>query len=119
MNAIYLRLGQWFGAARPASAARPVPVHAIDQAIVWVTVGLLCFGLVMVYSATIALPDNPRFANYAQGHFLARHAIFIALSIVFALLAFQVRIAAWDKVALWLLFASLLLLMVVLVPLVG
>jgi cell division protein FtsW len=39
-------------------------------------VALLAWGLVMVYSASIALPDNPRFARYAH-HFLVRHAMSI------------------------------------------
>jgi cell division protein FtsW len=94
-------------------------VHAIDPALVWVTVGLLCFGLVMVYSASVALPDNPRFANYAHGHFLYRHASFIALSLVAALVAFQVPLATWEKLAPWLFLASLALLIVVLIPHVG
>jgi cell division protein FtsW len=65
------------------------------------------------------LPDNPRFANYAHGHFLYRHAIFIALSFVAGLLAFQVPIATWEKVAPWLFIVSLVLLMIVLVPHIG
>ena len=36
----------------------------IDQGLLWGTVALLLWGLVMVYSASIAMPDNPRFANY-------------------------------------------------------
>ena len=120
MNAIAARFGQWFGASsRSTASARPVPVHAIDQALIWVTIGLLCFGLVMVYSASVALPDNPRFANYAHGHFLYRHAIFIALSFVAALLAFQVPVTAWERLAPWLFILSLLLLIVVLIPHIG
>jgi cell division protein FtsW len=118
VNAIAVRFGQLIG-ARPQAASRPAAVHAVDQALAWVTAALLCFGLVMVYSATVALPDNPRFANYAQGHFLIRHASFIALSLVLALLAFQVPMATWEKLAPWLFVASLLLLVVVLIPHVG
>jgi cell division protein FtsW len=118
MNAIATRFGQWFGPSR-AAQSRPVPVHAIDQTLIWLTVGLLAFGLVMVYSASVALPENPRFANYAHGHFLIRHAIFIALSFVTALLAFQVPVATWEKLAPWLFVVSLVLLVVVLVPHVG
>jgi cell division protein FtsW len=117
------RFGQWFGASGArrsgTTAARPVTVHAIDQTLIWVTVGLLCFGLVMVYSATVALPDNPRFANYAHGHFLYRHAIFIALSFVAALLTFQVPIEKWEKLAPWLFVVSLVMLMIVLIPHIG
>jgi cell division protein FtsW len=43
----------------------------------------------------------------------------MAFSFVAALLAFQVPVAAWEKVAPWLFVASLLLLIVVLVPHVG
>jgi cell division protein FtsW len=94
-------------------------VHSVDQALIWLTLALLVFGLVMVYSATVALPDNPKFARYAHTHFLVRHAIFIALSFVAALLAFQVPMATWEKVAPWLFVISLLLLIVVLIPHVG
>jgi cell division protein FtsW len=94
-------------------------IHSIDQALIWLTLALLVFGLVMVYSATVALPDNPKFARYAHTHFLVRHAIFIALSFVAALLAFQVPMATWEKVAPWLFVISLLLLIVVLIPHVG
>jgi cell division protein FtsW len=117
VNAMASTFGRWFGGT--ASHPRPVAVHAIDRAIVWVTVALLCFGLVMVYSASVALPDNPRFANYSQTHFLGRHASFIALSLVTALLAFQVPVATWEKLAPWLFIVSLVLLMVVLVPHIG
>jgi cell division protein FtsW len=118
VNAIAARIGGWLGSA-PVRPARQVPVHVIDQALAWLTVALLAFGLVMVYSASVALPDNPRFANYAHGHFLYRHAIFMTMSFVAALLAFQVPIATWEKVAPWLFVASLVLLILVLIPHVG
>jgi cell division protein FtsW len=101
------------------SAAAAPRVQGIDQPLVWLTVALLAFGLVMVYSATVALPDNPKFALYGHSHFLVRHAGFMAFSFVAALLAFQVPVAVWEKVAPWLFVASLLLLIVVLVPHVG
>jgi len=119
VNAIAARFGHWMGGSRPAVAARPVPVHAVDQALVWVSVALMCFGLVLVYSASIALPDNPRFANYAHGHFLVRQGIYIALSFVAALLAFQVPVATWERLAPWLFVASLVLLVLVLIPGIG
>ena len=100
-------------------AAQPVRVQVFDQALLWVTVALLAFGLVMVYSASIALPDNPKFARYAHTHFLIRHAAFMVLSFIIALLAFQVPMATWERVAPWLFVLSLLLLVVVLIPHVG
>jgi cell division protein FtsW len=90
-----------------------------DRALLWVMVALLAWGLVMVYSASIALPDNPKFARYAHSFFLTRHALFLGLSFVIGLLAFQVPVASWERWAPWLFVLSLLLLVVVLVPQVG
>ncbi|WP_395689396.1 putative lipid II flippase FtsW [Caenimonas koreensis] len=100
-------------------AKAPVRIQPIDQALIWVTVGLLAFGLVMVYSASVAMPDNPKFARYAHMHFLIRHAGFIAFSFIAALLAFQVPVATWEKIAPWLFIASLLMLILVLLPHIG
>jgi cell division protein FtsW len=120
MNAVAARIGAWLPSwTHSARVAAPARVQAVDQALVCLTTALLAFGLVMVYSASVALPDNPRFGNYSHGHFLFRHAAFIALSFVFALLAFQVPIATWEKLAPWLFVAALILLMVVLIPHVG
>ena len=44
-------------------------IQNIDQTLVWVVVALLMWGMVMVYSASIAMPDNPKFAKYSQTHF--------------------------------------------------
>ena len=100
-------------------AAGPARIQGFDQPLLWVAVALLAFGLVMVYSASIALPDNPKFARYAHTHFLLRHVLSLMLAFVFALLAFQVPVQAWEKAAPWLFIASLLLLIVVLVPGIG
>jgi cell division protein FtsW len=113
MIGIAQRLG-WSRAAQ-----QPARVQGFDQALLWVTVALMVFGLVMVYSASVALPDNPKFARYTHTHFLARHASFMVLSFIVALLAFQVPMETWEKVAPWLFVGSLLLLIVVLIPHVG
>jgi cell division protein FtsW len=105
------------GASRTASA--PVRMSGVDQALIWVTVALLVWGLVMVYSASIAMPDNPKFARYAHTHFLLRHALSLGVAFAVALLAFQVPVATWEKLAPWLFVASLVLLMLVLVPFIG
>jgi cell division protein FtsW len=90
-----------------------------DQALLWVVVALLSFGLVMVYSASIALPDNPRFGNYAQTHFLVRHFFAIAVGAVGALIAFQVPMSRWEKWSPYLFGIALVLLVLVLVPFIG
>ena len=128
-------LSAWFSARfAPSAAALPVrlggrgsfaantataQVRGFDQPLVWVVVALLMWGLVMVYSASIAMPDNPRFANYAHMHFLTRHALSIAVAFVAALIAFQIPIKTWERVAPWLFIASLVLLIAVLIPFIG
>ncbi len=131
------RFSQWMGGLRGAAAAtEALPVRlgipelgrgsatqarlpGFDQTLVWVIVALLAFGLVMVYSASIAMPDNPKFARYAHTHFLTRHMLSLVMAFVAALLAFQVPLATWEKVAPWLFVVSLILLMAVLIPHVG
>jgi cell division protein FtsW len=90
-----------------------------DQPLVWVTLLLMLFGMVMVYSASISLPDSPKYANYKNSHFLMRQALFIGVALVAGLLAFRVRIETWQKMAPWLFVATLVLLALVLVPGLG
>jgi cell division protein FtsW len=98
---------------------RGARLAGFDRPLVWVTVALLALGLVMVYSASIALPDSPRFARYAPTHFLTRHAMSLGLGFVAALLAMQVPVAVWEKLAPWCFVVSLVLLVAVLIPKVG
>ena len=122
------------GFARAAQEALPVRTHSsefvqsrplavrdmgFDQPLVWVVVALLMWSVVMVYSASVALPDNPKFARYAHTHFLVRHALFIMVGLVGALLAFQVPMRTWERAAPWLFMVSILLLVLVLVPFIG
>jgi cell division protein FtsW len=130
-----LRLFDWFRGLPKAAAdalpvrlgtsnigqtpATPVRVLGFDQALLWVTVALLAWGLVMVYSASIAMPDNPRFKGSSHTGFLLRHAASIVVAFVAALLAFQVPMSVWEKHAPRLFLLSLFLLVLVLVPFIG
>ena len=106
--------------ARAASmGTAPSRITDFDQVLAWVTVGLLVWGLVMVYSASIAIPENPKFSRYSHYHFLVRHAASVVVAFVFALIAFQLPVATWEKAAPWLFVGSLFLLILVLIPQVG
>src|SRR5690606_13736615 len=72
------------GTAYRRPAGPPARVLGFDQALLWVGVLLLAFSVVMVYSASIAMPHNPRFGNTAATHFLLRHAIAIGVGFVAA-----------------------------------
>ena len=115
-EALPVRLG---GRSLPVNAATPVRLSGLDWALVWVTVALLLSGLVMVYSATVALPDNPKFARYAHTFFLTRHLFALLIAAVAAYVAFQIPMRTWEKYAPWLFLLSLVLLALVLVPFIG
>ena len=102
----------------PASG-QPTRMSGFDQGLVWCVVGLLALGLVMVYSASVALPDSPKYQRYSPTFFLSRHAISLGIAFVVALLAVQVPVSAWEKWAPRLFVASLVLLALVLIPGVG
>ena len=106
---------------RTYAGTRNVAVRELgfDQPLLWVVVALLAWGLVMVYSASIALPDNPRFANYAHTHFVLRHGISMLIGLVCAMVAFQFPMRSWERMAPWLFAAALVLLALVLLPFIG
>lgn len=101
------------------STATPAHVLGFDQALLWVVVALLAWGLVMVYSASIAMPDNPRFGKISHTHFLLRHVFALCMGFVAALLTFQIPMAVWERHARALFLLALGLLIAVLVPHVG
>jgi len=107
--------------SRRYGASSPTAVRELgfDQPLLWVVVTLLAWGLVMVYSASIALPDNPRFANYAHTHFVFRHGLSMTIGLVAALLTFQVPMKTWERVAPWLFALAILLMVIVLIPFIG
>jgi cell division protein FtsW len=94
-------------------------LQGVDRALVWVVVALMLWGMVMVYSASIAMPDNPRFSRFSHTHFLTRHVIAMLVGCTMALLAFQVPMETWEKMARPLFVFSLILLVVVLIPFIG
>ncbi|WP_370679762.1 putative lipid II flippase FtsW [Comamonas sp. GB3 AK4-5] len=135
LSSVLQRFSNWFGgqqADKPVdvlpvrvggteyrATARPVQMLGLDQALVWVVVALLAWGLVMVYSASIAMPDNPRFGKIEPYHFVLRHVIALSVGFVGALLAFQISMKTWERMARKLFILSLVLLVAVLVPHVG
>ena len=127
-------LGQirsWFGTLKPRPAALPVRdqvdlggaravrLMAFDQTLVAVVVALVALGVVMVYSASVALPDNPKFAAYSQLFFLQRHLLALVIAFVAALVVVQVPVSVWEKHSPVVFLVALVLLVAVLLPFVG
>ena len=104
------------------SRARQSKMMEYDQPLVWVTILLMLLGMVMVYSASISLPDSPRFANYVRWqntYFLQRQAMFVVVSLIIGLFVFRTRIATLQKWAPYLFIGTLVLLVMVLIPGLG
>ena len=123
MKQLLLSLNKWLPTATDPVATAYLPKRSTmmeyDQPLVWVTMLLMLFGVVMVYSASISLPDSPKYANYKNTHFLVRQSIFVAVSILAGLFVFRVRISTWQKAAPYLFVLTLVLLAAVLVPGLG
>ena len=111
-----------------SSSAAEAPVRSVeqrskmmeyDQPLVWVVILLMLFGMVMVYSASIALPDSPKYAAYTNTHFLVRQAMFIGTSLFAGLIVFRVRVESWQRWAPYLFAGTLVLLALVLIPGIG
>ena len=105
-------------------ALRPLPrepraMLTFDVSLAWAALLLLALGLVMVYSASIAMAEASAHTGYRAWYFLARHAVFLVVGLVAAFFAFQVPVKVWQRGAIWLFVACALLLVLVLVPGVG
>ena len=103
---------------------RPLPrepraMLAIDVSLAWSSLLLLAFGLVMVYSASIATAEASAHTGFRAWYFLARHAAFVAIGLLGAFFAFQVPVRVWQRTAPWLFVIGAALLVLVLVPGVG
>jgi len=102
-----------------ASAGQQPPVVEYDSALIWITVLLLSFGLVMVYSASIAIAEASRSTGGNAAHYLMRHGFFILVSLVAGAVVFQVPLRIWQQAAPFLFMAGLVLLVLVLIPGIG
>lgn len=105
-------------AETPVSSQRSRMMR-VDKPLIGTVLFLMLLGLVMVYSASIALPESPKYANFSSVHFLIRQSIFIGVALVMGFLAFRVPIETWQKYAPYLFVATLILLVLVLIPGIG
>ena len=94
-------------------------VAEYDRVLVWCTMILLGLGVVMVYSASIAIAEGGRSTGFQPTYYLLRHAFFVAAGIVMAVVAFQVPLRLWQQAAPYLFIVGLVLLVLVLVPGIG
>ncbi|MEI7612389.1 MAG: putative lipid II flippase FtsW [Betaproteobacteria bacterium] len=98
--------------------SRRMPAE-VDLTLLWSSLFLLLIGMVMVYSASIAIAEAGRFTGNHPAYYLVRHGVFLAIGLVAAGFAFQVPLVTWQRIAPWLFVFGFLLLALVLIPGVG
>jgi len=113
-----------FGMLRAVGSIGAVPrnprtMPSYDGTLAWSALLLLAIGLVMVYSASIAMAEASGHTGYRAWYFLARHLVFVIAGLGAAAIAFQVPMKGWERFAGWLFAAGALLLVLVLVPGIG
>ena len=96
---------------------RPLP--EIDYALLWSTLLLLFAGMVMVYSASIAIAEAGRLTGHQPTYYLIRHAIFLTIGMAAAAAAFQVPMSVLQRFAPMLFMIGVVLLAIVLIPGIG
>jgi len=99
--------------------ARNAPSAEYDRSLAWAALILAAGGLVMVYSASIATAETSRFTSNNAAWFLARHALFLGVSLAAAIAVFLVPVRGWQLAAPWVFVFSVALLILVLVPGIG
>ena len=90
-----------------------------DVSLGWSGMLLTALGLVMVYSASIAMAEASAHTGYHTWYFLARHALFVVVGFIAAGVAFQIPTKVWQQLAPWLFVVGVVLLVAVLIPGIG
>jgi cell division protein FtsW len=90
-----------------------------DQGLLWVTLILLAFGMVMVYSASIASAEVRSITNHQSTYFLFRQFIFVMVGLAGGAVVSQVPTSVWQKMAPVLFLIGLFMLLLVLIPGIG
>jgi cell division protein FtsW len=100
-------------------AGHPAQPQELDAMLLWPALALLLFGMVMVYSASIATAEGSRFTGHQPAYFLIRHGVFLTIGLIAAVVVFQVPLRVWQKGAPWLFLLGVALLVLVLIPFIG
>jgi len=99
--------------------SRQLPLAEYDEVLAWLVLALLAFGLVMVYSASIATAEASKFTGHNSAYYLIRQAVFICIGFVAGVMVFQVPVQNWQKLAPWLFLIGVATLLLVLIPGIG
>ncbi len=86
-----------------------------DLPLLWTIMTLLAFGMVMVYSASIASAEADRHLGFRSTYFFFRQSLYVGVALLAGWAAFQVPLERWKRYALPLFGVGALGLLLVLV----
>ncbi|HQT29696.1 MAG TPA: putative lipid II flippase FtsW [Thiobacillus sp.] len=101
------------------TARAPKPSAELDFSLLWLTLGLLALGWVMIYSASIAIAEAAKYTGNNGEYYLIRQGMFILAGMGVGVTAFQIPMRIWQQIAPYIFLLGLLLLIVVLIPGIG
>lgn len=125
------RIGDWFrrrtrsGGRTTSSRSSRLP-HAsatsageFDMTMLWVIAMLVAVGLLMVYSSSIASASESKFTRFSPTYFFGRQCVFVLIGSVLALFVFDTSVRTWERIAPYVFFVALALVILVLIPGIG
>lgn len=112
---LFAELTQSVNAIRPGRTA----MRNYDLPLFVAAGTLLCLGLLMVYSASIALADGPLFSQMSRYSFVTRQAVFMVVGLTLALLVWLTPLSVVQRLTLPLFGFTACLLVLVFVPGIG
>ena len=112
---LFADLTQGVNAVRPGRTT----MRQYDLLLVASAATLLAFGVLMVYSASIALADGPRFGSVGRYFFVGRHTVFLIVGLALGFLVWMTPLNVVQKLTLPLFGLATLLLVLVLTPVIG
>ncbi len=98
---------------------RPRFDHDLDPLLIWPVLTLMLLGLVMVYSASIAIAEGSALTGNQPHFYLVRQAVFIVLGLGIGFSAFQLSMRQWQQLSPYLFLLGIVMLLMVFIPGIG
>ncbi|MEW5771012.1 MAG: putative lipid II flippase FtsW [Pseudomonadota bacterium] len=100
------------------AALKRTALNPYDWGLVFAALALLAIGLVMVYSASIAIAEA-KSVDQRASFYLVRHAMYLVIGLGVGYAAFQIPTPVWQKLAPGLFITAAVFLVLVLIPFIG
>jgi cell division protein FtsW len=119
MNALLLNLRSQWARFNQAGLANTRGESKTDIALWMVVIFIACFGLVMVYSSSIALAEASKATSYRAQYFVYKQAAFLAIGFACLWITTQIPMSFYYRFATPLFFFILFLCAIVMIPKIG